>query len=112
MDALFRIPGTPIRVGADSLLGLIPGIGDTLALAPSGWILYEARRLGAPKRLIARMAANVGIDWLVGLIPLVGDLFDVGWKGNLRNAALILAHLQEKGALDEDPLKPVWNAAA
>ncbi|MEM1306396.1 MAG: DUF4112 domain-containing protein, partial [Pseudomonadota bacterium] len=32
MDSAFRIPGTGIRFGLDSLTGLIPGVGDTAAL--------------------------------------------------------------------------------
>ncbi|MGB5865293.1 MAG: DUF4112 domain-containing protein, partial [Sulfitobacter sp.] len=28
LDARYRIPGTPIRFGWDTILGLVPGIGD------------------------------------------------------------------------------------
>jgi hypothetical protein len=94
MDAAFRIPGTGIRVGLDSVLGLVPGIGDTLALAPSVYILKLARDTGAPHSLLLRMAANLGVDWLIGLVPLIGDLFDVGWKANLRNVALMREHIE------------------
>jgi hypothetical protein len=100
MDSAFRIPGTRFRIGLDSVLGLVPGVGDTLALAPSAYILFEARRLGAPKRLITRMAANSGFDWMVGLVPLIGDVFDMGVKSNIRNVALLRAHM-EKGSLQQ-----------
>lgn len=99
MDSLFRIPGTHIRVGLDSIIGLIPGIGDAVALAPAGYIVWQARQMGAPKRLIARMGVNIGIDALVGSIPLVGDIFDVGWKGNRRNVALLRRHLEASGRI-------------
>ena len=89
MDALVRIPGTNMRVGLDSLLGLVPVAGDVLALLPSLWILWHARRLGARRRTLARMAANVALDAGIGTIPLAGDLFDLFYKANLRNVALL-----------------------
>jgi hypothetical protein len=51
--------------------------------------MMEAKRLGASKFLLTRMAMNVGIDWLVGSIPLLGDIFDVGFKANRRNIKLL-----------------------
>jgi len=93
MDRAFRIPLTPIRVGWDSILGLVPVVGDTLALAPAIFILHEARDMGASRIVQARMAANIGVDWLLGLVPVVGDLFDIGFKSNTRNVALLRDHL-------------------
>lgn len=102
MDRAVRLPGTRIRLGLDSILGLVPGVGDTLALAPALFILQEAYRMGLPRRDLARMARNLGIDWVIGLVPLIGDIFDVGWKANLRNAAILRDHVertpQSKGA--------------
>jgi hypothetical protein len=92
MDAAFRLPGTRLRIGADSIIGLVPGIGDALALAPAGWIIWKGRRMGAPATLQARMLGNAAIDGLIGSIPLVGDLFDVAWKANLRNVRLLRDH--------------------
>ena len=104
MDSLFRVPGTQIRIGLDSILGLVPGIGDALALAPAGYILYKARQHGAPRRMLARMAFNTGLDAVVGTIPLIGDLFDVGFKANRRNVALLRKHLERKrAALSDGP---------
>ena len=94
MDRAFRLPGTSIRFGWDSIVGLLPGIGDTAALAPAAWIILEAHRMGLPRYRVAQMVGNAGIDWIVGSIPLVGDIFDVGWKGNLRNVALIRRHME------------------
>ncbi|WP_146588033.1 DUF4112 domain-containing protein [Puniceibacterium confluentis] len=96
MDTAFRIPFTGIRVGWDSLLGLIPGVGDTVTLLPLAYHLHTAHRLGLPRAGMARMALNSGADWLIGLVPLVGDLFDVGFKSNLRNAALLRAHVETR----------------
>jgi hypothetical protein len=93
MDSAFRLPLVNTRVGWDSILGLVPGVGDTLALLPSAYILKEAHRLGAPPGLLARMGVNSGIDYLIGSVPLVGDLFDIAWKSKLRNVALLEDHL-------------------
>ncbi|MGI3164758.1 DUF4112 domain-containing protein [Pseudooceanicola sp. 200-1SW] len=94
MDRAFRLPGTGIRFGWDSILGLLPGLGDTVTLAPAAWIILEGHRLGLPRARVAQMIGNAGIDWIIGSVPLAGDLFDVGWKGNLRNVALIRRHLE------------------
>nr|WP_198662619.1 DUF4112 domain-containing protein [Primorskyibacter marinus] len=96
MDSAFRVPLTPIRLGWDSILGLIPGVGDTLTLAPAVYIMHLAHRSGAPKPTLTRMAINSGVDWLIGLVPLLGDVLDVGYKSNIRNAALLRAHVEAK----------------
>ncbi|WP_235937817.1 DUF4112 domain-containing protein [Pseudoroseicyclus tamaricis] len=93
LDARWRVFG--FRVGLDSVMGLVPGIGDTLALAPGVWMIWQARRLGVSNEGIARMLANSGLDYLIGLIPLIGDLFDVGFKANLRNAEILRDHLKK-----------------
>lgn len=93
MDALVRIPGTRLTLGVDSVLGLVPVIGDTLALAPSLYVILEAKRLGASSHALGRMGFNVGIDYLVGLIPIVGDLFDFGWQANMRNTRILREEL-------------------
>ena len=96
LDRRWKIPGTEWFIGLDGLLGILPGIGDTLSAALSSWIIYEAHQLGAPWWLKARMAGNMFIDWLVGIIPLVGDIFDIGWRANEMNAALLLKHFNKK----------------
>ncbi|ASM72151.1 membrane protein [Pseudosulfitobacter pseudonitzschiae] len=94
MDRALRIPLIGVRVGLDSILGLVPGVGDLLALGPAGYIVVQARRIGAPPSLVARMGVNIGIDAVIGSIPLVGDLFDIGWKANSRNVKLLRAHVE------------------
>jgi len=96
LDSRFRIPGTGIRFGWEGIIGLVPGIGDTVTLAPAGWMVWKARQLGVPKHKIAQMAGNTGIDYVVGLVPIVGDLFDIGFKANLRNAEMLRSHLIEE----------------
>ena len=64
-------------------------IGDLIGGALSLYIIIEAWRLGVPRGLLARMGWNVAIDTLVGEIPLLGDLFDIAFKANIRNLALL-----------------------
>lgn len=93
LDEQFRIPGTTYRVGLDGLLGLIPGVGDAAGALLSAYIVYEAIRLGVPSTVLLRMLANIGIDTVGGAIPVVGDIFDMAWKTNKKNAALLHAYL-------------------
>jgi len=95
MDTAFLVPGTQIRFGLDALIGLVPGIGDAVTTLISLYIVSEARALGAPPLVIARMIANVALDGLVGAVPLAGDAFDVAFRANRRNMALLRAHLDE-----------------
>jgi len=89
MDAAFTIPGTRIPLGLDAIVGLVPGIGDTVSLAIAAYIASHGIWLKAKKRHMVRMGGNIFLDWLIGLVPVIGDIFDIGWRGNLRNAALL-----------------------
>ena len=89
LDGLFRVPGTKWRFGLDALVGLIPGVGDTLTSLASFYILASGVRYRVPKVTLLRMGVNIGIDYLVGIIPFVGDLFDFVWKSNEMNMELI-----------------------
>jgi Domain of unknown function (DUF4112) len=97
MDTAVVVPGTNIRFGVDAIVGLVPGIGDLITSLVSLYIVHEAHQLGAPKHLILRMIWNVAIDGVVGAAPLVGDVFDVLWRANKRNMALLRDHLGERG---------------
>jgi hypothetical protein len=97
LDARFGIPFTKFRFGADSLIGLAPGIGDAVTTALALYIVYEAHKLGAPKHLIVRMLGNVAIDGLVGAVPVAGDVFDVVWRANIRNVRILREHLDRTG---------------
>jgi Domain of unknown function (DUF4112) len=35
---------------------------------------------------------NVAIESIVGAIPVLGDIFDIAWKANVKNFALLRAH--------------------
>lgn len=94
MDSALRIPGTNIRFGADSLMGLVPGIGDATGAVVGLGIIYEARRLGVPAHKLGRMVGNVALDAVVGSVPLLGDVFDVYFKAHHRNINMVLDHFE------------------
>jgi len=96
-DTAFILPGTNVRFGVESLLRLVPGIGDVIASALSCYLLYEARRLGVPRLVFARMASNVALEALIGAVPLAGDAFDVFFRANRRNVALLRKHFARTG---------------
>lgn len=96
MDKAFIIPGTHIRFGIDSIIGLVPVIGDTLSVGVSGYIYSFAKRAGVPWHKRMLMVWNIFIDWLIGLIPLFGDIFDVGFKANSKNVDIIRTHVERQ----------------
>ncbi len=89
MDVAFIVPGTKVRYGIDGMIGLVPIVGDLLTTALSLWIVREARALGAPRHVVARMLGNVALDGVVGIVPFVGDAFDVMFRANMRNMRLL-----------------------
>lgn len=96
LDGAARLPGTRFRFGLNSVIGLVPGGGDVVLAGLSLLIVWEARRLGAPPPLLARMVGNVAIEAAGGVVPIVGDLFDMAFKANLRNLALLEGFLEGK----------------
>jgi hypothetical protein len=93
LDNAFVIPGLNRRVGLDSVIGLVPGVGDAISAALASYIIWEARQLGLPRWKIARMIGNVAVDTALGAIPLAGDVFDIFFKANERNMRIIHDHL-------------------
>jgi hypothetical protein len=92
IDAAARIPGTGVRFGLNSVIGLAPWTGDALLVLISLYIVYEAGRLGLPRSKLYRMLWNVAVEALLGAVPVLGDLLDVAWKANLRNIDIIDRH--------------------
>ncbi len=89
LDIAFILPGTKIRYGIDGIIGLIPVVGDLIATALSLWLVREARALGAPWHITARMLGNVAIQGVVGTVPVAGDAFDVLFRANIRNVRML-----------------------
>lgn len=94
MDTAFEVPVVGWRFGWDALLGLVPGVGDAATMLVALYIVALAGQAGVPRITVARMGLNVAIDLLLGSLPLVGDLFDVYFKANVRNAALLRERLE------------------
>jgi hypothetical protein len=97
LDRAFRVPGTKVRFGWDSIIGLVPGFGDAVGAVMSGAILLEAFRFRIPGVVRVRMLLNLLIDLGVGAIPVLGDLFDFAWKANVKNMALLERHALAPG---------------
>ncbi|MEE9433884.1 MAG: DUF4112 domain-containing protein [Sphingorhabdus sp.] len=95
LERAFHIPGTKIPVGLDSIVGLIPVLGDIITAAMGAYMVWEARNLGMSKWQLTRMAANVGIDTLIGFVPIAGDAFDFLWRSNTKNLRIIKRHLDK-----------------
>ncbi|MBE9168397.1 DUF4112 domain-containing protein [Pleurocapsales cyanobacterium LEGE 06147] len=95
LDNAIPIPGTGYRLGIDPILGLLPGGGDTIAGALGAYIVIEAARMGLSPKVVGQMVGNIIFDSVVGIVPVLGDLFDVGWKANVKNMALLEKHLHE-----------------
>ena len=104
LDERFRIPGTSQRIGLDGLLGLLPGVGDTVGTLLSTYILFEAAQIGVPRSTLLRMIANIALDTVVGAIPVVGDIFDVAWKANKKNVALLNAYIASQAVENSGPV--------
>jgi hypothetical protein len=97
LDQRFTIPGTSIRIGLDPIIGLIPGVGDTLANLAGSAILLVGTQLGLPKIVLLRMALNIALNTLIGAIPFVGDLFSIWFRSNVKNARLLELYATRQG---------------
>lgn len=104
LDERFRIPGTRQRIGLDGLLGILPGVGDTVGALLSIYILFEAVQIGVPRSTLLRMIANIALDTVVGAIPVAGDIFDVAWKANKKNVALVNAYIASQAVENSGPV--------
>ena len=89
MDQGWGIPFTHYRFGADAIIGLVPGFGDTAAAMVSLYIVLEARKLGVPNQQLMQMIANIAIDTGLGSIPVFGDIFDVLFQSNMKNIDIL-----------------------
>jgi hypothetical protein len=97
LDSHFRVPGTNIRFGWDPILGLVPGLGDLVSPLFAAVVLGHAWKLRVPKVVMARMLINAGIDAIFGVVPVLGNLFDVFWKANRTNVALLERYAGQRG---------------
>jgi hypothetical protein len=98
LDVAFILPGAKVRYGVDGIIGLIPVVGDVIVTALSLWVVNEARALGAPWHVTARMLGNVAFLGFVGMVPVAGDAVDVLFRANMRNARLLRRWLERQAS--------------
>jgi Domain of unknown function (DUF4112) len=96
LDNSIPIPGTGRRIGIDAIVGFLPGLGDVVSGAVGLLVVARGAALGVPRVVIARMLVNTLLDFLIGSIPLIGDAFDLWFKANARNVALMRAYLADR----------------
>lgn len=87
-----------LRLGWAAIIGLIPWIGDIIALLFALQLLKKADQIegGLPPQLRRSMQTNIMFDFGIGLIPIVGDFINMLYKCNLRNFVLLEKHLVQK----------------
>ena len=96
LDSSIPVPGTGgRRFGIDALIGFVPVVGDLASGVIGLFVVWRGSRLGVPRVVVARMLVNSVIDIAIGAIPLFGDAFDLWFKANTRNLALIRRHVEE-----------------
>ena len=93
MDSQIRVPVIGLRIGADAIIGLVPGVGDIVSGAIGAYLIYEAQRLGIPRAAVLRMVANIAFDTAIGAIPFAGDIWDFFFRANDRNMQILARHL-------------------
>ena len=89
LERAFPLPGTSRRIGLDSIVGLVPVLGDVITAAMGAWLVWEAKNLGMSKFHIARMTGNVAFDTVIGFIPFLGDAVDFLFRSNTRNLRIV-----------------------
>jgi hypothetical protein len=94
LDQRYRLPGTDFRYGFDSIIGLIPVVGDTATLLVGLYPIAEGHRLGVRKRALAKMLGNLGVDWLLGLVPVLDIFLDAAYKANVKNVRVLERELE------------------
>jgi len=99
LDDSIPLPGTTYRVGVEPIIGLVPGLGDFFGVSTSAYIILRAADLGVSTSTLVRMIINLAIDGTLGSVPIFGDLFDVVWKANMRNIALLEAEIVKNAPL-------------
>ena len=95
LENSFTVPGVNYRIGLDSVVGLVPVVGDFVTAAMGMWLVWEAKNLGLPKWKLWRMTGTVAVDTAIGAIPFVGDAFDFLFRSNTKNLKVIKRHLDK-----------------
>jgi hypothetical protein len=73
--------------------------GDAGATGGLGLLIVaRAVQRGLPTVVLARMLANVALDFTIGSVPIIGDAFDLWYKSNARNVALLRRYADNPSA--------------
>ncbi len=108
MDRLFEVPGTKIRFGLNTLLLILPIVGDAFTSFVSAAILMIGlNNFRVPRIVAARMVMNSLIDAVIGWIPILGDLFNLWFKADTRNVRLLMEHAG-RGEGDRPSTRKHW----
>jgi hypothetical protein len=95
LERSFTIPGVNYPIGLDSIIGLVPVVGDLVTAAMGAYLVWEAKNIGLPKWKLWRMAGNIAFDTAIGAIPVAGDAFDLMFRSNTRNLKIVKKHLDK-----------------
>jgi hypothetical protein len=94
LDNSIPVPGTGRRFGVDAIIGLVPVVGDVVSAGMGLFVVWRASRMGLPRIVVTRMLVVSALDFVIGSIPIAGDAFDLWFKANTRNLALLRRHLE------------------
>jgi hypothetical protein len=85
------------RFGVNAVVGLIPWVGDLIALLLDYWVVTIAKEANLPATTVAAMHANIAVDFGIGLVPVFGStLGSAIYKCNVRNTVLLEKHLRQR----------------
>lgn len=106
MERWVQIPGTKMRIGLNSVLLLLPIVGDMVTnLISVGILSIGLSNYRVPRIVAARMMLNTLIDASVGWIPVFGDVFDLFFKADTRNVRLLQEYIKES----PEPPRSAWR---
>ncbi|KAJ1720205.1 hypothetical protein LPJ53_005137 [Coemansia erecta] len=104
LDSKFSCCCGLLRFGIESIVGLIPIIGDFAGVFLAVTYMNTVRRqFNVPPSIVSQMTINIAIDFVVGLVPILGDLVDTLFKANMRNYTLVANHVKKQREANDDP---------
>lgn len=91
LDTKFNLLG--IKFGIDPFLDLFPIFGNLLGVAISCYVFWIAYQLKVPQQIYWRMAWHIAADFVLGAIPFAGFVFDLFYRANSKNLALLAPYM-------------------
>ncbi len=96
LENQFKIGG--VSFGLDPILGLVPGIGDLIALILSLYIFSIGIRMELPQKDLYRMFLNIIFDFAIGSVPVLGDIGDIFFRSNTKNLKILRKYFKKESA--------------